>query len=174
MPIILRFRDLNIPLGETISRHSRIISERGHVWWGWIRRQREEFPSKFFATVATSCHAGSPMPIWLYDSGVHQLHSARLARIWAAPGGPPLPSPETRYTPTYMSEAILSAWFKLVMIDEKPIQAGQMTIEEFPTLQAQTLGDHDQGLMNKTFDDLSILRHSEATLWKGTATGQSQ
>lgn len=33
--LVLRFRDLSCPRGETINRHKEIIQEEGYVWWGW-------------------------------------------------------------------------------------------------------------------------------------------
>src|SRR4051794_23744507 len=99
MALILRFRDLNIPLEETLGRHRRLIQDRGHVWWGWISRQREIFPRELFAKLATDCKMGVPLQIYLFDSGADEMRGAQLAAISAAPGGLPLPTPETRFTP---------------------------------------------------------------------------
>lgn len=33
--IVLRFRDLVTEENETISKHKKIIEEKGYVWWAW-------------------------------------------------------------------------------------------------------------------------------------------
>jgi len=164
MTLILRFRDLNIPLGETIGRHRRAIQENGYVWWGWIRRQKETFPADMFASLAASCRTGAALPVYLFDSGAEELHLASLSGISAAPGGLPLPTPETRCTPTYMAEAVLSAWFKLTAIEAQALERPTVSVKRFPTLPAP--GKPDLDLLAESLDDLSRLRHSGATLWE--------
>lgn len=164
MTLILRFRDLNIPIGETINRHREIIQQHRYVWWGWIKRQKEEFPVSLFASLASSCRQGTSLPIYLFDSGAEELHAASLSGISAAPGGLPLPTPETRATPPYMAEAVLSAWFRLVEIDVQGVVDPSVSIKEFPTLATPAQPDLD--LMSEPIKDLSRLRHSGATLWQ--------
>lgn len=163
MVVILRFRDLNIPYGETISRHARAIAEHGYTWWGWIRRQKEEFPGDLFAFLSTTCHTRGAVPIHLFDSGAEQVRRAYLTAISAAPGGPPLPTPEIRCTPSYMSEALLPAWFKLSGIEPNPLLQPEVKVEGLPTLADPAAPDYE--LLTSSFCDLSKLRHSGATLW---------
>src|ERR1039458_3052834 len=136
--IILRFRDLNIPEGDTIRRHKQSIKEHGHVWWGWIKRQKERFPSELFSTIATTCREKGDIQLYLFDSGAEHLLNARLSGISAVPGGLQLPTPDIRSTPAYMTEALLAAWFKLIEISDSPVGTSSVRIEQFPTLIAPT------------------------------------
>lgn len=163
MTLVLRFRDLHIPFGETISRHCAVISENGYTWWGWIGRQKETFPTEMFAALAASCRSEKALPIFLFDSGADNLRSAQLCAISAAPGGLPLPPPETRCTPAYMAEAVLSAWFKLIQIDEIPVDRPTVSVKQFPTIIDP--GGPDLELLKNPLQDLALLRHSGATLW---------
>jgi hypothetical protein len=164
MIIILRYRDLNIPLGETIVRHNRSIEDHGHVWWGWMRRQKETFPSALFASLSAECRSRASIPIYLFDSGTEQIHKAQLGGISAAPAGAPLPPPDSRCTPQYMAEAILPAWFKLTKIEESPLSEPIVQVTGLPTLPNPSAPDLD--LLTHEIRDLSQLRHSGATLWE--------
>jgi hypothetical protein len=131
--IILRFRDLSIPDGETIRRHRESISVFGDTWWGWIMRQRESYPEQLFITLAQRLKE-QPQSIYLFHSGEVTLYPAQLKRISAFPGGMKLQSPDVQRTPPYMTEAECPAWFQLSKIDA-PIQtASTLSITSFPTL----------------------------------------
>jgi hypothetical protein len=46
--IILRFRDLVTPLGDTIRRHQEEVARGSHVCWGWWSKTGEVVPTNIF------------------------------------------------------------------------------------------------------------------------------
>ncbi len=161
--LILRFRDLTIPSGETIRRHKAVIESRQAVWWGWMKRNREEFPEEAFRTLSQNIADGHTQA-YLFDSGSDLLFSAAVAQIYAIPRDICLtPDPDT--TPPYMAEAFLPAWFKLTSISDSAVHDPTLSVEASPTLNALDVGDNEQlsGLMMPR-----DLRKSQATLWIGS------
>ena len=161
--IVLRFRDLNIPDGETIRRHRAKIEAHGCVWWGWIMRQTETFPENLLAQLAQELEGTNGRTVYLFHSGECRLYPAALGDVAAYPGGARIQTPEVQKTPTYMAEAELPAWLKLTVIGE-PLSVGfTVAIEQFPTLTAPP--EVDQKLAGRKITDASDLRLSTATLW---------
>lgn len=153
---VLRFRDLNVPTGETIRRHAEIARRNGYVYWGWMKRNREQVPWNEFKDLAEACNI-APQSVLLFDSGREVLFDAKLRGIHVFPGGENSPAPQPRMTPPYMAEASLPAWFKLGEISNEPNNLNQLTIIAQPTL-----GDIDA--KNRLFT-MNDLRADDATFW---------
>lgn len=162
--LALRFRDLNIPDGETIRRHRAKIDAHGSVWWGWIMRQRESFPGHFLAEWDQQLERSSGAQVVLFNSGEERLYSAIMTDVAAYPEGVRIQTPEVQKTPGYMAEAECPAWFQLAEISPAPLEDVQITILSFPTLIDQASIDHD--LLGKTLASVGELRLSTATLWE--------
>lgn len=161
--IILRFRDLSIPLGETLRRHRHIAKRHSYVWWGWMKRNREGRPNSLLSETAAAA-SERVVSAYLYDSGTDRIHAARLSGIAALPNDD-IPSPEPGLTPSYMAEAILPAWFKLSDISPEPLTRPVLAIHSLPTLPDET--DTDSVTLDQQFSDLATLRKSGATMWSG-------
>lgn len=163
--IILRFRDLTIPAGETIRRHREKIRAQGSAWWGWMARQREKFPEQSLSELASATHeAKNGVEIFLYHSGECQFYPSTLLDISAYPGGAYISTPEVQKTPSYMSEAECPAWFKIACIsDPRPKLPTPMALG-MPTLETRSPVDDD--LLKNPVHNGEDLRHSAATLWE--------
>ena len=98
MSLMLRFRDLNLPVGVTISRHRDLIAREGVVMWGWIMRQSESVPEEVLTTLATNLENGEEQTVYLYDSGLCDVRHAVLSGISIFPGGIRIPTPKPRAT----------------------------------------------------------------------------
>lgn len=166
--VVLRFRDLYIPEGETIRRHRAKIEAHGCVWWGWIMRQRERFPGPLLANLAQELDKGGGKDIFLYHSGEGCLYPATLSDIAAYPDGARTPTPEVHKTPNYMAEAECPAWFQLNHIGEPVRQPFRLQLQSFPSL--PELPEIDERLAQSGLHEVDELRLSTATLWEAEIT----
>lgn len=114
--ILLWFRDLSIPDGETIRRHREVIEHQTSVWWGWLKRKKERFPYDLFVEISKAL-VDSEEEVFLYHSDARELYSAELRKISALPGGYRIRSPQVDFTPAYMHESVCPAWFEFTRID---------------------------------------------------------
>lgn len=161
--LALRFRDLNIPDGETIRRHRARIATHGSVWWGWIMRQRESFPGHFLAEWDQTLERSGGATVLLFNSGEERLYSAKMTDVAAYPEGNRIQTPEVQKTPGYMAEAECPAWFQLSEISPLPIEEIELAIVSFPTLAPPA--NVDQQLLGRPLESIADLRLSTATLW---------
>jgi hypothetical protein len=134
MTLMLRFRDLTVPLGATVPRHREVIANEGVVMWGWLMRQSEQVPSELLNHLANSIRMNKQNDIFLYDSGTCNLRRATLIGLSAFPEGMRIPTPEPRKTPVYMSEAMCPVWFHLASIAEEPLDLKHLKLTGMPTL----------------------------------------
>lgn len=163
MTLMLRYRDLSVPLGATISRHREVIAREGIAMWGWIMRQSEQVPEELLTSLAISLESDSAREIFLYDSGTCQVRSAQLSGLSIFPGGLRIPTPEPRSTPLYMSEALCPVWFHLASINSEPLQVRELNIVGYPTMHNPAA----VGLMARTGElPVSEIRETGATLWQ--------
>lgn len=160
MTIMLRYRDLSVPLGATISRHREVILREGVAMWGWIMRQSEQVPEELLSSLSVSLERSPNLGILLYDSGNCQVRLARLSGLSMFPGGLRIPTPEPRSTPLYMSEALCPVWFHLTSIGSDPLQVHELDILGYPTLRKATT---EVGVSKLS---LSEIRETGATLWQ--------
>lgn len=162
MSLLLRFRDLNLPVGVTISRHRELIAREGIVMWGWIMRQSESVPEDVLTSLARSLETGGEQTVYLYDSGLCEVRRAVLSGLSIFPGGIRIPTPEPRATPLYMSEALCPVWFHLTKIDGDPLVNAEIQVRSFPTLPRPR--EPDLARINMHVP-LAELRESGATMW---------
>ena len=74
--IVLRFRDIEVDLGETIARHRQIIEDHDCCWWGWLSREYELNPHQELDGLHTRLAFGGtskPYAIVLFDTGQGKL-----------------------------------------------------------------------------------------------------
>ena len=113
--LVLRFRDIERPLGETIRLHQQLIAEHKFTWWGWLYRSYETVPVERFGAFRSSISAG-PLEVLLYDTGQGCIYSAMCTDL--AFQDYLEASPEPRATPAYYNARSAPAWFKFVGIRE--------------------------------------------------------
>lgn len=107
--IVLRFRDIEINLGETIRQHRLIINALGHTWWGWLFRDYETNPAMDLQALRRALPPR--FEIALYDTGQGRLYVADCEDI--ATSVRPQRSPSLDHTPLYYRNRSAPAWFKL-------------------------------------------------------------
>jgi hypothetical protein len=160
--ILLRFRDLTVPDGQTVARHQSVIDSRDSVWWGWIMRQDEIFPSDFIMSLAERLESDRLEEVLLLHSGTSSFYRAEVAAVSALPDGTRVRSPELHLTPSYMHESVCPAWFELRNII--PYAApSTMVVRSTPTLPEPASFDVD--LLKKQRVSAAELRNSGATMW---------
>jgi hypothetical protein len=160
--MMLRFRDLTIPDGETVRRHKAIIDGKGSVWWGWIMRQHEVFPGDYIVALSRELAESGKREILLYHSGSGQFFQAQLSRVSALPGGHRIRSPQMDLTPPYMHESVCPAWFELRELDEVT-PPPSVHLCRMPTLANAELANAGD---NGDYVTDALLRDSGATLWE--------
>jgi len=117
--LILRFRDLVTPVGETIELHKRIIHEHPSksVWWGWWAKADEQCPREF-NNLKSQVSVTKPLDIFLFDSGQLKIYAASLIDISIHFDKHPCPTREM--TPPYYGDQNYNVWFNFSSIIEVP------------------------------------------------------
>ncbi len=164
--LILRFRDLVTPVGDTVQQHKDIIRQSGYVWWGWWKRPYEQIPTNLLLDI----HRELPIEIYLFDSGgingqLH-LYQATLDEIAQTPTGSTIQSPEPSLTPSYYNNNWLSVWFKLTTISERVQGDIAVTIDALPTWPSSTRSNIEKHI-GQIVKGQAQLRDIDVTLWYG-------
>jgi len=121
--LILRFRDLSCPRGETIKRHKDIISKKGYVWWGWWNKGHEKLPAETLSNLNLKTEDDSEKFVYLFDSAEKTFYKATVLTFKAEVGGE-TNAPEKTHTPTYYIENSHPLWFKfqrIVPVDKSEV-----------------------------------------------------
>jgi hypothetical protein len=158
--IVLRFRDIELPSGETIARHRRTIAENGYCWWGWLFRDYERNPHVELASLGASLAAGGDFPIALLDTGRGLVFRAVCRELRAAKIIRRTPSPAA--TPSYYNDRKAPAWFQFVEIEDADhsLVLGR-TCAAMPSASDDCFID----LIGQPVNHIKDLRRQEVTLW---------
>lgn len=159
--ILLRFRDISIPDGQTIEQHNDISFAMGHVWWGWIRRAQENFPKDFLVNVSRQLE-NSNEQILLLHTDFSKFYQTNLKMIHAHLDGRKALSPQEECTPRYMHGNPCSAWFHLTKIEPTDFKSIKKVVD-LPTLPNPR--EADKKLLNDTPLTAIDFKASDATLW---------
>lgn len=160
--IVLRFRDIELPLGDTIVCHKRVIAERGYCWWGWLYRGFERNPHRELRQlgVPLTQSPDSGMDVALFDTGRGLLFQARCVEIRATPTLQRSPQPAA--TPGYYNDRRAPAWFRFTDIHEMSTSRviGRICVD-MPSASEDCFVD----LLGQVVTHLKDLRRQEVTLW---------
>ena len=116
--LVLRFRDLGLPLGETIRLHDQIISTHGSVWWGWWKKSGETVPGRFLQQLRSSIQSSLSTQVLLFDSGHSEIRYATCeAVVWDASFSD-LPAPAPEQAPDYYRSRSFPVWFRFSKIGD--------------------------------------------------------
>lgn len=148
--LVLRFRDLSVNPGETISKHRRAIAKHGSCWWGWWSRNHEVDPSQLLSSLSY------PRPIALYDTDQGLVYRADC--LTAKSMSMPFLSPSVDLTPSYYNGRRLKAWFQFSDIESAD---GEWLIGR--TCQYMPLAEADN--TGWVVEALTDMRRREATMW---------
>jgi len=161
--LILRFRDLSVPKGDTIKRHNKIIDDKGYVWWGWWNKSFEKVPASTFQALNSK---ETDYEVFLFDAGSLEIYKANCQKISSSQGKEPIISPEEACTPGYYSETGYLAWFKFSKIEkisssEVMGKYSYMEIKEFYKENVT----HYEPFNKKVVISVDELRYQERTIW---------
>jgi len=161
--IVLRFRDIEVDLGETITKHRQIIEDHDCCWWGWLSREYELNPHKELDALHTTLTFGvtnGQYSIVLFDTGQGKLHLATCDDIKTSKKK--MYSPEVELTPDYYRGKRAPAWFRLRNItDLSPETIVGRTCHAMPSASTECFTD----LLGKEVKAVKDLRRQEVTLW---------
>lgn len=158
--IVLRFRDIELPSGETIARHRTTIAQHGFCWWGWLFRDYERNPHAELRRLAQTLTRSEAMSIALFDTGRGLIFRATCREILA--NATPLRSPEPAATPAYYNDRRAPAWFRVTDIDEvDPSFVVGRPCLEMPSASEECFVD----LLGQVVTHIKDLRRQEVTLW---------
>src|SRR2546422_8451639 len=115
--MILRFRDLSTPVGDTIRLHRETIQTHQYAWWGWWAKPEEKIPRQTFAELTDHIATNGSLSVLLADSGEKLLYNATISEINFPGGNISIDSPERDKTPGYYIERTCKAWFKVTAIN---------------------------------------------------------
>ena len=151
--LALRFRDLS---GPTISEHRQLISQGGHVWWGWWSKPGEQVPRQLFARFLDKIAEDGEVTWFLADSGERRLYRATVTAINSSPSSQRVASPEGEHTPAYYGGQEYLAWFRFTAIeDAEESELTACSYEEPP------LGSFDDDPHREAFDGKRVFSLDE-------------
>lgn len=158
--IVLRFRDIELPLGETITRHRTTIAQLGYCWWGWLFRDYERNPHRELMRLAPFFSSPAGSPLGLFDTGRGILFRATCESVRAT--AKPQRSPEPAATPAYYNDRRAPAWFRLTHIEDAAasLVVGRMCLD-MPSASEECFVD----LRDHPVTHIKDLRRQEVTLW---------
>jgi hypothetical protein len=156
--IVLRFRDIGIPDGDTVRHHADLIASRDSCWWGWLSRQHERNPHVELKSLREQF--GASFDVALYDTGQGVIYRATCTDIRVSPKE--RRSPDPTLTPAYYNDRKSVAWFRLSQIErvEDTFVLGR-TCVAMPSAAPDAFTD----LLAQHVDALRDLRRQEVTLW---------
>jgi hypothetical protein len=156
--IVLRFRDIGLIAGSTITEHRRTIGQHGHCWWGWLYREYEVNPHRVVTELAESRH--TPFPVILFDTGRTLLYEAACDRINAYPHA--RRSPQVSHTPGYYNDRPAPAWFRFSdIVEASPSVVVGKTCVDLPSASDECFTD----LLGQQVSHVRDLRRQEVTMW---------
>jgi hypothetical protein len=158
--LVLRFRDIERPLGETIRLHQQAIVQHGMTWWGWLYRSYEEVPVERFQAAKIHLAEGA-IEVLLYDTGQGRVYGATCTDLVFQDYLEA--SPEPRATPAYYNARSAPAWFQFTSIDEV---AADRIVGHVCADMPSASEDCSTDLVGGTIHKLSDLRRQEVTLWE--------
>lgn len=158
--IVLRFRDIELPSGETIARHRTTIAQHGFCWWGWLFRDYERNPHTELRRLAQMVGESDAIPVALFDTGRSMIFRGTCREIRAS--RTLLRSPDPAATPAYYNDRRAPAWFRLTDIDEADhsLVVGRRCVE-MPSASEECFVD----LAGQIVTHIKDLRRQEVTLW---------
>ncbi|WP_375758528.1 metallophosphoesterase family protein [Corallococcus exercitus] len=171
--LILRFRDLTTPQGETVKRHNKIAEQHGYVWWGWWNKGGEQVPVTTFGELLTKMtnkasrrgrQSQSSLTLYLLDSGTSQLFEALCFEIKWSPTRELLKTPETAKTPTYYKSNRNLAWFKLGAIKPSNINLQTLSYVQVDEFFVDAPSKYT-AFYNKRVHSTGELTHQNRTIW---------
>lgn len=116
--MILRFRDLSTPVGDTIRLHREKIQTHQYAWWGWWAKPEEKIPRQTFSDFTDHMTSNGSLSVLLADSGEKRLYRATISQITVPGGNTSIDSPERDKTPGYYIERTCKTWFKVTAIND--------------------------------------------------------
>ena len=158
--IVLRFRRIELPHGETIARHKTTIAQHGHCWWGWLFRDYERNPHRELAQIAETIGPTTPRDVVLLDTGRGSVFRAACLSVSATAKAQR--SPEPIATPAYYNDKRAPAWFQLGEIEEADasLLVGRRCVS-MPSASDECFVD----LLGQVVTHIKDLRRQEVTLW---------
>ena len=158
--IVLRFRDIELPSGETIARHRTTIAQHTFCWWGWLFRDYERNPHVEFHRLFAAYPTPTTFTVALLDTGRGLVFRAMCRDLRATAS--PERSPEPAATPAYYNDRRAPAWFRFTEIEdaEPSLLIGRKCIE-MPSASEECFID----LLGQTVTAVKDLRRQEVTLW---------
>jgi hypothetical protein len=164
--IILRFRDLVTPPGETIKKHQEVCKTKGFVWWGWWNKLGERVPQRTFGELLSTARK-SNLSVLLFDSGHNRVHRAVCVDIRWDPGGNRMASPDPMATPDYYKDTTYFAWFKFTDLQLDPADEGvlkSLTYVEVADFFESAASRYGR-FYGKRIYDPEELRQQDRTIW---------
>ena len=158
--IVLRFRDIELPSGETIARHKTTIAEHGFCWWGWIFREYERNPHAELGRLGQAFAQSEGLSIALLDTGRSMVYRAACREIRGT--STPQRSPDPAATPAYYNDRRAPAWFNLTdIVEVAPSFVVGRICREMPSASDDCFVD----LLGQVVRHIKDLRRQEVTLW---------
>lgn len=103
---ILRFSDSKGI--DTIDAHQKIIRDHGMVYWGWWKKDFENFPDDL--------NVNEERKIWIIEREKRLFYTATCTNIVVDRNRNKMISPNKEWTPTYYSNKKQPAWFALTSL----------------------------------------------------------
>ncbi|WP_210442296.1 metallophosphoesterase family protein [Vibrio crassostreae] len=162
--LILRFRDLSCPRGETIKRHKEIIQDEGYVWWGWWNKGHEKLPADTLRALNLK-DQGRHRYVFLFDSAQQTFYRAALLDYQADFDGE-IHTPNEEHTPSYYVDNTHPLWFKFNQITEVDASEVIESKSYEPMEDLFSSESHYEIYDNKVVSSSDELTEQNRTVWR--------
>jgi hypothetical protein len=152
MKILLRFRDTSVI--DTIDAHERIVKARGHVWWGWWKKESE--PDRYDLLSKVNLRI-SDFEFYLFDKSTDRFYMIAVDKISFSNEN--VTTPDSESTPPYYSDALLPLWLRITKVKQISKEAFIELFKKIPLEDFTFFTDEDI-----VKDQSSISRHSRVKL----------
>lgn len=164
--LILRFRDLVTPVGQTIELHKKIIEEHAShsVWWGWWAKADEQCPREF-TTLKSEVSDDNPLKIYLFDSFQKKLYAALLNELTIS--FEKHNCPDNTASPEYYSHQQYNVWFRFSSITEVEDSLNEIKGWAYSGAVSDFFANEDMFSIftDKQIFSLDELRCQDRTIW---------
>jgi hypothetical protein len=158
--VVLRFRDLNIEIGDTIKEHRKLIEDFQYVWWGWWKKPEERVPYSILRYFQDAIENDGHIWIFLVDSGTRRLYKAKLISINYVNDENPQKCSEIDKVPEYYSSKKCFIWFCFNEInDTDPDEIKYWIYDDPSDFLFETEPDKLQGKQVTNVEEMVTSRH---------------
>jgi 3',5'-cyclic AMP phosphodiesterase CpdA len=127
--LILRYSNFET---DTLAAHRAALKSNGSVYWGWWKKDHEEFPTELLRRLSDRA-VGETIRIGLVARADAEYAVATCSEVTFSDDGELIATPQESTTPDYYAAEKCAAWFRFDEIDDVPLEKWTSEFGPVPT-----------------------------------------